>query len=330
MAMKTLHLIIGGAGFVGSNLATSLLLSKYNKVEIIDDLSRGRLNYIEKCLSSNNCEFRHINVANYNDCDKLFSNYSFENFFEVVVWHLAANSDIPAGIDDIYVDFERTFETTVSLLAAMKKYGVKKINFASSSAIYGNHGTQPLHEDMGCCQPISNYGAMKLASEAIISAACESFLEKALIFRFPNVIGVPATHGVIYDFVLRLVENQEKLTVLGNGTQQKSYLHVTDLVVAMNFMHNNSCDNTKFQVVNIGPKDDGICVSEIAQIVCQLFEPIPEVQFGVEPRGWVGDVPKFSYNTQKITDLGWKPKLGSKEAIKLASSQILAQLKFEK
>ena len=76
--------------------------------------------------------------------------------------------------------------------------------FASSSAIYGNLNDKKLSEDTGPLLPISTYGAMKLASEAIISAAKESFLKKIYIFRFPNVVGHPSTHGVIHDFILRL------------------------------------------------------------------------------------------------------------------------------
>ena len=137
---------------------------------------------------------------------------------------MAANSDIPAGVLNPDIDLRDTFLTTFEILKAMKKFNIKVLNFASSSAIYGDFGNEIIHESIGPLFPISNYGAMKLASEAQISAACEGFLNRANIFRFPNVVGAPATHGVILDFINKLRLNKNELQVLGNGTQQKAYL----------------------------------------------------------------------------------------------------------
>ena len=94
------------------------------------------------------------------------------------MWHFAANSDIPAGVEEIDVDLTDTFMTTVSILKIMREHHIKKLYFASSSAIYGDLG-EKLHEDIGPLLPISNYGAMKLASEGLISASFESFLDTA-------------------------------------------------------------------------------------------------------------------------------------------------------
>ena len=87
---------------------------------------------------------------------------------------------------------------------------IKNFIFASSSAIYGNHGDLTIKEDTGPLIPISNYGAMKLASEAICFAAQEKYLKKLRIFRFPNVVGIPATHGVIFDFTNKLLLDKVK------------------------------------------------------------------------------------------------------------------------
>ena len=128
----------------------------------------------------------------------------------------------------------------------MKIKGVKSIHFASSSAIYGDFGETKIHEAIGPLLPISNYGAMKLASEAQIAAAAESLLEQVNIFRFPNVVGIPATHGVIFDFVNKLINDPNQLHVLGNGTQQKAYLHAADLIDAMLLIANNPLRKFKF------------------------------------------------------------------------------------
>ena len=125
--------------------------------------------------------------------------------------------------------------TTFNLLEVAKNI-LLKISFTSSSAVYGDYGKKTIEENDGPLMPISNYGAMKLASEALCFSAYEGFLEKLRIFRLPNVVGTPATHGVILDFIKKLVKNPKKLNVLGNGEQQKSYLHVNDLVEGMIYL----------------------------------------------------------------------------------------------
>lgn len=235
------------------------------------------------------------------------------------VWHLAANSDIPAGIEDARIDLERTFLTTFATLAAMKVHRISTLHFASSSAIYGDLGDREIFEDIGPLQPISNYGAMKLASEVQIRAAVESYLPRANIFRFPNVIGVPATHGVIMDFMLKLQASPERLQVLGNGTQQKSYLHVDDLVDAM--LHIADLEG-RYLVYNIGPSDDGVTVKWIAETVRDQIAPSAVIEYGDEARGWIGDVPRFRYSCARLSETGWKPRIGSKDAVRLAVSEI--------
>lgn len=239
------------------------------------------------------------------------------------VWHLAANSDIPRGVDDARVDLNDTFMTTFATLELMKAFGVKSILFASSSAVYGDRGEAVLTEDSGPLLPISNYGAMKLASEASISAAAESYLDRACIFRFPNVVGTPATHGVLLDFIRRLKATPERLEVLGDGSQRKSYLHVEELVEAMLFIRGSA--NEKIAVYNIGPEDHGATVRFIAEETAAFVSPTAAIHYGEAARGWVGDVPRFSYSTQKLASLGWAPKSDSMGAIRKAIAQIAAQ-----
>jgi UDP-glucose 4-epimerase len=241
------------------------------------------------------------------------------------VWHLAANSDIPAGVDDPSVDLKDTFMTTFWLLEACRKFGVKKFNFASSSAVYGDWSGIPLSETLGPLKPISNYGAMKLASEAQICAAIESYLDVANIFRFPNVVGVPATHGVILDFFIKLITTPKRLDILGDGSQKKSYLHVSELINAMVFISTLENKTHGARVVNVGCDDSGILVSEIAQIVTSICSPNAKLEFGKTNRGWIGDVPKFSYDISYLKSLGWEPKLSSREAVEKAASEINKQ-----
>ena len=265
-----------------------------------------------------------FNVAEASQCENAFLEAKL-NGKVTEVWHLAANSDIPAGVLNPDIDLRDTFLTTFEILKAMKKFKIKVLNFASSSAIYGDFGDEMIHESIGPLLPISNYGAMKLASEAQISAACEGFLKRANIFRFPNVVGVPATHGVILDFINKLLLNKNELQVLGNGTQQKAYLHVSDLIDAMLLISNQQIDS-KVEVINIGPFDKGVTVKWIAQEVVNKINPSAKIVYGVGNKGWVGDVPKFNYSVEKLKSLGWSPILGSEKAVKRAINEIIIQL----
>lgn len=317
--------VAGGAGFIGSNLLR--FLSKENRhLVILDDLCRGREEYLNpvRNVYSENIHFMKIDLS---DSIQTLKGFEFAQTFGDVdeVWHLAANSDIPAGILDSKIDLRDTFMTTFSLLEAMRKRKVGTMHFASSSAIYGDMGNTPIHEAIGPLFPISNYGAMKLASEALISAAAESFLDRANIFRFPNVVGSPATHGVILDFINKLICTPDRLVVLGDGTQKKSYLHVSDLVDAMIFV-SRSPPKQKIDAINVGPSDAGVSVRWIAETVAKRFGTNPKIHYGIGNKGWVGDVPRFEYSIEKISAYGWAPKYSSESAIKIAIDEIAKQL----
>jgi len=318
-------IVAGGAGFIGVNLCERLL-AEGRVVLVVDSLLRGKLEHLRTASRSSRLHFFEADLSQRPRVDATFLKATS---FGVVdeVWHLAANSDIPAGVADADVDLKDTFITTAEILRCMKAHEVGNLYFASSSAIYGDHGDQPLREDIGPLLPISNYGAMKLASEAAICAATESYLHRACLFRFPNVVGVPATHGVILDFVRKLKSNGKRLQVLGNGTQRKAYLHVTDLLNAM-LLVRSGCGTVKPFPINIGPVDEGVHVSWIAEQVVKRVAPAAGIEFGIGDRGWVGDVPKFRYSTGKIQSLGWNPVLGSEAAVLRAIDEIARQEGF--
>ena len=323
----SVSIITGGAGFIGPNLIRSLLQGNTSTCIVADNLSNGNWDTLRKFFDSNelkNILFCECNADDYDELNSVFEiALSYGRLSEV--WHLAANSDIPLGIADISLDYKDTFMSTYQVLRCMEKFDVENIYFASSSAIYGNHFGQTLFEDTGPLLPISNYGAMKLSSEAIISARSEVFLKRALLFRFPNVIGSPATHGVIYDFIKKLMATPDCLPVLGDGTQCKPYLHVNDLVDAMMFLRGNT-SLKGICPVNIGAFGDGVSVSQIAEIVCSVVNPAARIEYGVGDRGWQGDVPKVAYSTALLQDMGWKPSLTPLAAVELAVQEVYTQL----
>jgi UDP-glucose 4-epimerase len=290
------------------------LLARGSAVVGIDNMKLGR--HVNLALARAHPRFR-FHEADVNDlsaCRKILAAESETGAFDMA-WHMAANSDIRAGVTDPDVDLRDTFLTTYNTLKLLREFAIPRLAFASTSAIYG---VQPglLVEDMGPLFPISNYGAMKLASEAAISAALESYLQQVWIFRFPNVVGSRSTHGAIHDFLLKLRQNPQELEVLGNGSQEKPYLHVSELVDAMLFIHDRAHEKLNF--FNIAPEEGVTTVRQIAETVVRLAAPAAQIRYTGGDRGWVGDVPKFRYDTGKLKALGWIPKLSSDAAVERA------------
>ena len=308
-------LVTGAAGFIGSHLVDALL-DRGHHVIGVDNLSLGTRANLRGVLDSPLFSLIERDVAD-EDFPVTFNPGCKIDW----IWHMAANSDIPAGVHDANVDFKDTFLTTFRILAWMKENAVSRLAFASTSAVYGMRD-KPIEEDSGPLLPISNYGAMKLASEGCISAAAEAWLGRADIFRFPNVIGSRATHGAIFDFVCRLRQNSVQLEVLGDGSQQKPYLHVGNLIEAMLFIADHA--QGKLNYYNVGPEDD-VSVRFMAEEVVAQVAPGAKIAFGTGNRGWVGDVPKFRYSTAKLRTLGWDAQMSSPDAVRLAVREVAAE-----
>ena len=308
--MSQHHFITGIAGFIGSQLADRLL-AEGHRVSGADDFSLGTEANLASARSHKAFHFVEADLSDPETARRVVREAIAKAGHIDIIWHMAANSDISAGVADLAVDFRKTLCTTYGTLEAARDSAVKRIAFASTSAVYGER-SDVLTEESGPLLPISNYGATKLASEALISAAAESFLENVWIFRFPNVIGPRSTHGAIHDFVKRLAAKPASLCVLGDGTQKKPYLHVSELIDAMQFIVEQARD--KRNVYNIGPQGEGTLVKFLAEQTIVRVAPGTPIVYTGGDRGWVGDVPKFTYSTGKLNRLGWRPRLGSDAA----------------
>jgi UDP-glucose 4-epimerase len=316
------HIIVtGAAGFIGSHLVDRSL-AQGCRVTGVDNFTRGTCRNLASAFQNPDFAFIEANMAEATEARKAFR---AANDFEPVstVWHMAANSDIGAGITDPGIDLRDTFLTTFQTLAMMREFSISQLAFASSSAVYGDHKV-PIHENLGPLVPISNYGAMKLASEGMISAAVESFLTRAWIFRFPNVIGDRATHGVIYDLMHKLRRSRTELEVLGDGSQEKPYLHVTELIDAMFTITGQSRE--RLNCFNIAGEGAGATVGFVAETVVAVAAPGAPIRYTGGKKGWTGDVPRYSYSTEKLTALGWRPSMTSEQAVKRAVAEIYLEI----
>lgn len=301
-------LVAGGAGFIGSHLIDSLLAGDH-KVICADKLIMGKQN-IAHLEGREDFKFYEVELADQEKVDQIFA----ENEIDVV-YHLAANSDIQKGGKEPSIDFNDTLLTTRALLESMRKTNVKKMFFASTSAVYGEMLDVELTETTGGLMPVSYYGGAKLASEALISSYVSMCDMSVVIFRFPNVIGPRLTHGAVFDFIRKLRKNPAELEILGNGTQCKPYIYVLDLVEAI--MKLTQEFKAGEVVYNISVNSPGTTVTHIAEIVVEELG-LKNVTFSYTggDRGWKGDVPRFSYDISKVLSTGWSPKHTSDEAVR--------------
>ncbi|SEU12181.1 NAD-dependent epimerase/dehydratase family protein [Natrinema hispanicum] len=303
-------LVTGGAGLVGSELAAQLC--KKNDVLVVDDLSNGIKDSIPKDV-----EFVEADLT-----DR-------ESLSEVVtsdldaVFHCAA-ADKYVNSDDPRTQFDTNVGMTQSLLARMDKVGVDKIAFTSSSTVYGE-APRPTPEDYAPLEPISIYGAAKSAEESVLSVYAHSHDFTVWNFRFANVVGPRFGAGVIPDFIEKLAGNPEVLTILGNGRQEKSYMHVEECGEAIKHVIKCAPDETgPMHTYNLGTQTT-TSVDRIADIVSDEMGLDPEYKYTGGDRGWEGDVPKMRLSIEKLGVLGWKPKLSSDKSVRRAAKQLVSE-----
>jgi UDP-glucose 4-epimerase len=296
--------VTGGAGFIGSSLVDRLL-QRGDEVVAYDDLSTGMEQFLSEARKSPRFSFVKGDVLDEAALARAMKGAD-------VVFHLAANADVRFGTQHPRKDLEQNTIATYNVLEAMRATGVKKIAFSSTGSVYGEAPVIPTPETCPFPVQTSLYGASKLAGEGLISAYCEGFGFQAWIFRFVSILGERYTHGHVFDFYTKLLENPRELAVLGNGKQRKSYLYIQDCVSAIFTALEKAEDEVN--VFNLGT-DEYCEVNDSIGWITEALGLSPKRVYTGGDRGWIGDNPFIFLDTAKIRALGWKPELTIREGI---------------
>jgi UDP-glucose 4-epimerase len=297
--------VTGAAGFIGSNLVDRLLETGHD-VTGYDNFSTG----IECNLTnaSASVRFRLIR-ADVLDLDQLSNTMAGSD----TVFHLCANADVRFGTDHPRRDLEQNTIATWNVLEAMRRNNVRRIAFSSTGSVYGEPDVFPTPENAPFPVQTSLYGASKLAAEGLIQAYAEGFGMEAFIFRFVSILGERYSHGHVIDFYRQLREHPDRLHILGDGHQRKSYLYVQDCVSAVLLALEHG-KNSGVHVFNLGT-DEYCEVAQSAGWIAAAMGVSPKFTYEGGTRGWIGDSPFIFLDTSRIRALGWKPELTIRQSV---------------
>jgi UDP-glucose 4-epimerase len=301
--------VTGAAGFIGSNLVDRLLRSG---VEVVgwDNYSTGQKAFLAGAMKEPNFRFVRGDNIDQSALTQAMDGCDF-------VFHLAANADVRFGLDHPSKDLQQNTIATFNVLEAMRANGIRRIAFSSTGSVYGEAAVIPTPEDAPFPIQTSLYGASKVAGEAQIQAYCEGFDFEGYIFRFVSILGERYTHGHVFDFYRQILDDPTKLTVLGDGTQRKSYLYIQDCISAMlqvALAATAASAKHGSVVYNLGT-NEYCTVKDSISWICSRLGVEPKLEFTGGSKGWVGDNPFIFLETKRIRKTGWKPKLTIRESV---------------
>ncbi|MGA1332510.1 MAG: NAD-dependent epimerase/dehydratase family protein [Acidimicrobiia bacterium] len=295
--------VTGGLGFIGSNL-TIRLLDTGHTVAVIDNGSTGRRENLGRYIDHERLQVYEADLTDATAAANALRNLD-------VVYHLAANADVRDGWKHPRKDHEQNVVATLNVLEGMRQHSVPRIIFSSTGSVYGVAEVVPTPENAPFPVQTSLYGASKLAAEGLIAAYVEGGKVSATIFRFVSILGPRYSHGHVVDFIRQLLRDPSTLTVLGDGTQTKSYLHVSDCVDALT-MHLQS--KQQLNVYNLGV-DGTITVRDSIGWITSAMGISPELVFTGGAQGWIGDNPLIHLDISAMRRNGWEPKFSIKESV---------------
>lgn len=280
--------VTGGAGFIGSDLSDQSATE--NELLVVDDLSSGNREAVPdeaKFVCANLADRGQVTEVVTPDLDGVF--------------HLAASKSVDT--DRPRAQFENNISITYNLLERMREVNVTDLVFTSSSTVYGE-APRPTPEDYAPLEPISTYGAAKLAEERLLSTYAHTHDFSVCNLRFANIVGPNLRGAVIPDFIDKLTANPKVLEILGDGSHEKSYMHVDNCVEAICHVVETNADT--FSSYNLGTRTT-TSVTRIADIVADVLGLDPTYEYTGGKQGWSGDVPRMRLSIETLAGIEWEP-----------------------
>ena len=295
-------IVTGGAGFIGSHLAETLVGHGY-QVIILDDLSTGKMENIEELLRKGNVEFIQGSITDLILLQKLFQGVEY-------VFHQAALVRVPHSIDDPLTTNEVNITGTLNVLMAARDNRVKKVIYAGSSSVYGNSPTLPQREDMPP-NPLSPYAVTKLTGESYCNIFCRIYGLPSVCLRYFNVYGLRQDPHSRYAtaipaFIGRISQNLPPI-IFGDGEQSRDFSFIEDVVRANILAAESNAEG----VFNIGSAKS-TTINQVAKIIINLMgknlKPVHEQPRPGDPRHTLADV-------SKAKSFGYEPKYTLKDGL---------------
>ena len=310
--MKT-YLITGGAGFIGSHLADTLL-EQGNKVIIIDNFNnyynpKIKENNVKHNLNNPNYKLERVDIRDEKEIDRIFSENKIDN-----IMHLAAMAGVRPSIENPTLYQDVNCMGSQNILEAMKKYNVKNIVFASSSSVYGNTKTVPFKETDVVDYAISPYAATKKANEVMCHVYHKLYGFNVIMLRFFTVYGERQRPDLAINKFTRLIMDEKKIPVFGDGTTSRDYTYIKDIIdgitKSLTYIENNK---NVYEILNLG-ESEPITLNKMIETIERVIEKKAIIEkLPMQP----GDVDRTYADISKAKELiGYNPKTSFEEGIK--------------
>lgn len=287
-------IVTGGAGFIGSHIVDALVDGGYD-VHIVDNLYAGNKENINP-----KAVFHNVDIRDYNKLVDIFKDTEYV-FHEAALPQVQYSMENPIETNDVNVN------GTINVLEACRVNKVKRLIFASSSAIYGDQEILPIKED-SIKKPLSPYGAQKYIGEVYCELYSRIYNLETVMLRYFNVYGPRQSgrgvHASVISRFMDFKKNGQPLTIVGDGNHVRSYVYVRDIAHA-NMLAMTSTDVGKSEYINIASNSDH-SVNDIARL---LGGDVVYVDQRIEPKISSADI-------QKAKDLiGWSPSISLSDGI---------------
>jgi UDP-glucose 4-epimerase len=298
--------VTGGAGYIGSKLLTTLIDSGA-KVISVDNLSRGTYEHLEKIDANEKATLMKGDLR-----DGKFLIQKFLNADAIA--HLAALPGLELCRENPEEAVSANIYGTYQILETARKLDISKVVFCSSAAVYGRPEILPVKEDLSL-HPLNLYGVTKLAGEKLMEAYWENYGLETISLRFGNVYGVGLYTN--YDTVIpKFVKqglNGEELTVYGDGSATRDFVHIEDIVQAITL--SLKAKNKGGEAYNVG--GEAMKIGDLATHVSEAIGEVTGKTVNISyhpPRR--GETEQFYYDLEKIKKgLEYKPKWSIKQGI---------------